>query len=591
MRTPQLFLALVLVAPVFAGCLGATSDVLDTSAAPAMAGVDADGFAPRVFTDGFVFGTLDAIVDPTLTVHADLYLPLADKPLDASAAVAADKFPTVLVMSPYFGAGQGGDAPGHPVYGYLVDHLVPRGYAVVLADVAGTGGSSGCWDFMGPQEVRSVAAMIDHIAAQPWSDGNVGMIGKSYDAMTQIMATVANPAALKTIVPVAPLTHAYAGLYQNGVHYGGGWHATTTSYHLISATPPAGAEERYPGYATRTVLTPPCLAQNTALGNDPSGSYNLYFQERDFRPLASSVAPSVFFMQGFLDPAVKPDNMFPWFNDVQSPKKAWIGHWNHDYANATWAGREDMFVTMHRWFDHELKGIENGILDEPVFDVQDSLGRWRHESTWPPQDAQTLRLYAGVGKLVSTTDDPAGGMSFGGPTSLLEGDALRLPVEGIDGPLHVAGIPRVTLTLASDRPGGYVVAKLIDVGAPNGERLVAQGAFNLQFTEGLGAPRPLVPGQDVTATFDLYPTDYALAAATDLVLQLQTVDDALWYDPDPTGATLTLRVGGESSYLEIPTVQREEASFFLTACGTRIKDAVPECYQDGRVDLVPEASA
>lgn len=558
----RLLVAVVLLTLPLAGCFTPGADVERND----IPGTDATGLAPRLFADGFTFGFLDAVVDPTLTLHGELYLPLVDQPLGAAAP---EKFPTVLVMSPYFGAGQGGQAPGHPVYNWLVTYLVPRGYAVVLADTAGTGGSSGCWDFMGPNEVRGVAAMIDHIAAQPWSDGGVGMIGKSYDGMTQIMAAATNPAALKTIVPVAPLTHTYAGLMQNGIHYAGGWHLTTTSYHQISATPPTGAQERYPGYAVRTIETPTCIAQNTVLGNDPTGAYNAYHQERDFRPTAASVAPSVFFMQGFLDPAVKPDNMFPYFTDLPGPKKAWIGHWQHDYANATWAGREDMFITLHRWFDHELKGIENGILSEPVFDVQDSLGRWRHESTWPPADAQLLAL-------------PIGEAEVGGVTAPLGIGSARVDVP-YDGALHIAGIPRVTVSVASDRPGGYLVAKLFA-----DDRLVAQGAINLMFIDGLETPAPLVPAQAVTASFDLYPTDFVVGPDAALTLEFTTSDPAGWYDPDATTAKLTL--GGGDSTITLPVVTRGDDAVFLVACGERIKDAVPECFEEGRQDVVLEAA-
>lgn len=585
---------IALLAAPLAGCVSPGAELTEPAS---VAGVDAAGFAPRVFAEGFSFGYFDVAVDPTLSLHAETFLPLVDEALTPEAP---ETFPTILVMSPYFGSGQAGSAPGHAVYGFLVNELVPRGYAVVLADTAGTGGSSGCWDFMGPNEVRGVAAMIDAIAQMPWSDGKVGMIGKSYDGMTQIMATATNPEALKTIVPVAPLTHAYAGLYMNGIHYGGGWHATTTSYHQISATPPVDAIERMPGYAVRTIETPTCIGQNTALGNDPSGAYNSYFVERDFRPMASEVAPSVLYMQGFLDPAVKPDNMFPWFNDVPGVKKAWIGHWEHDYPNAQLAGRTDMYATIQRWFDSQLKGIDNGILDEPVFDVQDSQGRWRHEATWPPADGTSLGLYLG-GERTLTRDagESTAALPFGGPeayAALASGEgagSLRFPADAsLSGPLHIAGVPSVALKVSSDRPGGYVVVKLIEE-TDAGDRLVSQGAMSLLVAGDLASPSPATPGQAIDVAFDLYPTDYAVRDASRLVVELSTVDAAMWFDPDPFLSTLTVSVGqSDAPHLTLPLVERGEDATFLVACGSRIADFEPACFDETREDALPsEASA
>lgn len=583
---PLALLALAL-APL-AGCISPTVDTLRANLATPVAGVDADGFAPVLF-EGFEAGVLDVPVSATLSVHAETYVPVGLVP--GAPEPAPTSFPTILVMSPYFGDGQDGQVPGHPVYRWLVEDVLPRGYAVVLADTAGTGGSSGCWDFMGAHEQAAAVAMVEGIARQPWSDGRIGMIGKSYDGITQILAASGAAEHLVTIVPVAPLTHAYAGLYQNGVHYGGGWHLTTTFYHQISLTPPGAAQERYPGYASHVVQTPTCVGQNTAQGNDPSGAYNAYYEARDMRPKAKDVKASVFFLQGFLDAAVKPDNMFPWFTDVPGLKKAWVGHWEHDYPNATWGGRTDMYVQLHRWFDHTLKGVQNGIDSEPAVDVQDSLGRWRREAAWPPADAANLTLHATPEGALADAPAGEGSLSFGGATSLqglLAGapaGALRLSTEPLAAPLHVAGIPTLAVGVSSDRPGGHLVAKLYDVNE-SGERLVTQGALNLHLAQDGRTAKPFAPGTPLAATISLYPTDYVVEAGHQLVLQLQTVDEAFWFDPDPWGSTLTLALGSPDAptALTLPVVERADADVFLVACGARIADQVPSCFDETRKD-------
>ncbi|HUR68445.1 MAG TPA: CocE/NonD family hydrolase [Candidatus Thermoplasmatota archaeon] len=525
--------ALLVAASLVAGC---------ASLVPG-AEVDAEGFAPRLF-EGALFHEEDLILAHGERLHADVYLP--DGPL---APGAPSRFPAILVLSPYWGAGTSGAPLGFLPYDFLVTRLVPRGYAVVYGDLPGAGGSSGCWDDMGPVEREGAAAMVEAVAAQPWSDGKVGMVGMSYDAISQVLAASAAPPHLVTIVPAAPLTHAYGGVLQDGVRYGVGWRDVQLEYESGSLAPPGTNQERYPGWTERVVASPPCVAENH-LGDPPTGAYTEYFAARDLRAHGTNVRASVFYMQGFLDANVKPDNFGAWFDAVPTLKKAWLGAWPHAYPTARGAGRDDMYLTIHRWLDHELKGIPNGIDSEPAIDVQDQLGRWRHESAWPPPDA-TPRAFA------------LGAASFG-----LASDAA-IPLDAPEG-LHVSGAPELRLRVASDRPLGRVIARLYD-----GDALVSQGAFDLLFAGGLDEPRPLSPGKPVDVTLHLYPTDHEVAVGSPLRLVLATKDAGDWYEDDASGATLTLASGT----LTLPTVHRGDEDVFLVSCGAPAKPPVPACFR------------
>ena len=83
------------------------------------------------------------------------------------------------------------------------DFWVPRGYVHVIANLRGTGGSGGTFGFFDGQERHDMYDLVEWAAAQPWCDGNVGMIGISYFAMTQLEAAVERPPHLKAIFPVA----------------------------------------------------------------------------------------------------------------------------------------------------------------------------------------------------------------------------------------------------------------------------------------------------------------------------------------------------------------------------------------------------
>ncbi|MBS1715709.1 MAG: CocE/NonD family hydrolase [Armatimonadetes bacterium] len=109
---------------------------------------------------------------------------------DIERPAGEGKVPTVLVRTPY------GRAQSLASYAWLAT----RGYAVVVEDVRGRGGSDGDWDpFV--REKEDGFDTLDWISKQPWSDGKVGMIGGSYLGSVQWAAAASKHPALKCIVP------------------------------------------------------------------------------------------------------------------------------------------------------------------------------------------------------------------------------------------------------------------------------------------------------------------------------------------------------------------------------------------------------
>jgi uncharacterized protein len=90
------------------------------------------------------------------------------------------RFPALVAMSPYPRQMQGLGIPAGFVEAGQSDFFVPRGYAHVIANSRGTCGSEGTYDFLGPAERTDLYDLIEWVAAQPWCDGEVGMIGVSY---------------------------------------------------------------------------------------------------------------------------------------------------------------------------------------------------------------------------------------------------------------------------------------------------------------------------------------------------------------------------------------------------------------------------
>lgn len=126
------------------------------------------------------------------------------------------QFPVLVSASPYPRQIQNLGAPMGFIEAGNTEFWVSRGYVHVIANLRGTNGSEGEFGFFDAQEREDMYDLVEWAAAQPWSDGNVGMIGISYFAMTQLEAAVERPPHLKAIFPLAVT----ADLYDAATHHG-----------------------------------------------------------------------------------------------------------------------------------------------------------------------------------------------------------------------------------------------------------------------------------------------------------------------------------------------------------------------------------
>ena len=153
---------------------------------------------------------------------------------------APGRFPVIVTITPYNG--------GSGIIGGANDYFVQRGYVHVVVDVRGTGSSGGTWDDLGPREQRDGYELVEWAAAQPWSDGKVGMYGASYMAITQIFTAAQHPPHLKAIFPILPMGDAYRDMVfpggQNNVGFIPFWLVLVSGSALI---PPVVRAERQPG--------------------------------------------------------------------------------------------------------------------------------------------------------------------------------------------------------------------------------------------------------------------------------------------------------------------------------------------------------
>jgi hypothetical protein len=255
------------------------------------------------------------------------------------------------------------------------------------------------------------------------------------------------------------------------------------------------------------------------------------------------------------------------------PRKGLIGPWAHAYPHFALPGPQIGFLQdMLRWWDHWLKGVDNGVMDEPMLRAwmtgsvkpatyHETLpGRWVAEPSWPPPETEPYRLFLTDDGLrdegaplaarsvcsPQTVGKQAGSWCPFGRAADQAGDqneddsrSLLFESEVLDRTVEILGAAILTLDLASDRPIANLAARLCDV-HPTGESLrVSFGVQNLTHRDGHETPSPLVPGQRYQVRIQLNDAGVVFPAGHRIRLALSTSYwPMIW--PAPEKATVTI---------------------------------------------------
>lgn len=544
-----------------AGCVAPTATVTPASTGETLADVAAR-LSPIIGDLPLLHSVVDVETSYGL-VNVDLYVP--EMP-------GGEKVPVILVASPYNNKNgalnlQNGGKRGEenwislPLYEWMREELLPRGYAFAQMDILGTRNSGGCQGIMNEAERRSTAEVVEWLAVQDWSTGKVGMVGKSYLGMSQIGAAVEAPEHLVTIVPISPPTHDYGYHYYNGVPYLGNHLTNFLYYGAFGLPPPDGDLTTYgPRYAERI----PCAPEALAASFSTMGDYSARWQERDYRPLLTNLRPdlAVFFIAGHQDWNVKPDHPVDVFNAIPGPKLGLFGQWGHDYPNINnvdedrWGEREDWYLTLHRWFDHHLKGIDTGLMAEaaacPV-QTQDYDGVWRCANAFPPLNATPITLYPQADS--SLGPEPGDGAASFHDLATPTGVEQAQYSWAVDQETRVFGTPEVHLSVATTHAyDAYLHAALAIVRNGQTEE-VTWGYMSLRHRDGLESGEAITPFQPYDIMFRMYPVDLVLHPGDTLVLAIRGANgeaSRVQMLPNPTPGS-TVLILGDTTSLVLPT--------------------------------------
>lgn len=484
------------------------------------------------------------------------------RPDVAKAGAADEKVPVLADIGPYYGNLAG---PVDELSGFderLAEYFVPRGYAVARVSLRGTGMSEGCFDVGGAKEIEDVGQIVEFLAAQPWSNGAVAVLGKSYDGTTPWMAALSGAPSLRTIVPISGISDMYRYTFYEGVAY-----PETRGFHTYY--PLLVDYDTYPGLSptaglphARQNLVRTCadIATQSAHGGATyaTGDHGTAFwQERDYEPRMKDVKVPVFLVHGLQDWNVKPDNGIPVFSQLDVPKAMWLGQWEHDYPDINrhveeWS-RHDWNQTLLTWFDHWLKDVPNDWQQMANVQVQDSYGQWRTYETWPPQSAVPLRLHPqGDGSL---HDAPGETVMRGlrDPASLGHRpgeDADSRGLTFLSGPMPrnvtIVGEPLADLRLSVDQPGGQMVVRLWNVTSDGEWKPFDHGARSVRHRESRDAGTPAPLNEVFHMEVRLYPQQTVLPEGNRLGMTLAPTGPAYLDSLFPL-TTYNVHLGGDDA--------------------------------------------
>ncbi|MGW5654830.1 Xaa-Pro dipeptidyl-peptidase [Streptomyces humi] len=529
----------------------------------------------------------------------------ADIVRPAEPAAQGRKVPVIMDASPYYSCcGRGNesqlktyDAQGNVVQMPLFydNYFVPRGYAFVGVDLAGTNRSDGCVDVGGRSDIQSAKAVVDWLNGRAkayrsrtgtttvkatWTNGRTGMIGKSWDGTIANGVAATGVKGLKTIVPISAISSWYDYYFAQGAP-------------LYDSGPDwlADAVESDAAHAG-------CAAVQRKLVDEAprSGDWTGLWTERDYVKDAARVKASVFLVHGMQDLNVRTKHFGQWWDALAKngvERKIWLSETGHvdpfDYRRGAWVD------TLHRWFDHELLGYDNGIDREPMADIERHPDQWVTSAVWPPSGTRTTTLrpaagtQAGVGSLglragggtETFTDDPQHSETdWAARIATPTPDKAGFLTAPLTHDLRVSGSSKVTVTATPTTSTAHLTAVLVDLGPDTvrdysdaaegittltdrtcwGESTAGDSACFLRtaaktkavdytvFSRGWadlgtyadpGKGVPLTPGKAYTITVDLAATDHVVPKGHRLALIVAGTDKDL-IDPPSTTPTLTL---------------------------------------------------
>jgi putative CocE/NonD family hydrolase len=487
------------------------------------------------------------------------------------------------------------------LYGYILGVVEGRGSAASNGDVQPE---------LNLEELQDDYDITEWFAAQPWSDGHIGMYSSACGVDNQSNSASIIPLHLKAILLMGACFDGYSYYYPGGIFYDP---ELATSREKVKAS----VASSQPADVGREG---PTIQQHQS--DEDVSLYYSSLPYRDSLDLETSLRPFLdYYAPGILKPIddsgvaiynwggwndITVRDTFLWYKNLTNPRKIFIGPGVHDQGSGTISS----FDEQRRWFDYWLKGFNNGIMDEPPITYY-TLGAgtragWHTARQWPLPEQKLTNYYfnSGPSRSVHSVNDgllsqamPADpeakdiytiDYSTGsGPSSrwaFSSDQDLRLPDQNLNdtkgltyttppltSPLEVTGYPIVHFWITSTAQDGDFFVSLEDVNERGNSYKITEGMLRASHRnlapapyDNLGlpyhrsyaadiAPLPRVP---VELVFDLLPTSYVFDAGHHLRITITCAEKDAFVTPhiDPPPTITLYRDADHPSYVVLPII-------------------------------------
>lgn len=533
---------------------------------------------------------LPVVMRDGVSLATDVYRPAGDA-----------RHPVVLLRLPY-----NKEQPALLFLAGDILRIAHAGYAVVVQDCRGTWQSDGTFS---PyfQEAHDGADAIAWAAAQPWSSGAVGMMGASYYGATQWLAATESPPALKAMAPFITTDQYYdKWTYQGGAFQLGfilQWASATfgvaeavrrfgrgSASGALIGSAIAAADQVAARYWHSPLCELPEVVELAPYVADwlAHPAYDDYWRAIAPREHYEKITAPALNFGGWYDLFLGGTLANYTAMKARTRQKLVIGPWVHGYNGGVYAERNfglmahdavaDVTAEQIRWFDHFLKGQDNGVPgDKPVKIFVMGPNVWREEDDWPLPDTDWQHWYLhSSGRAGSDAADGAlntqppgaepvdtylydprnpvptvGGATFlpglfvaanAGPRDQRDvesrADVLTYTSPVLARDLEVTGPVTLVLHVSSSAPDTDFTGKLVDVHPDGRAMLLTDGILRARYRESLSAPRLMQTGEVYRLEIDLVATSNVFRAGHRVRLEVSSSNFPRFDRNSNTGGTI-----------------------------------------------------
>jgi hypothetical protein len=455
----------------------------------------------------------------TIAVRKDLRVPMRDGvtlAADVYSGVGDEPRPALVALSPYGKELQAlaltmpPQRRPSPMWDGCIEagdiaRVVGEGYAHVIGDLRGSGASEG--EHIGNYNAGGVPLgqdaydVIEWVAEQPWCDGNVGMIGISYFGSMQVFAAAERPPHLKAIFVSGGHFDFYETTYHGGIMWfmpraaregrGGdsGWAFTDRirSRMLETYSPEEIAKRVTERLQDPDVAAWPNLVHLLHYPTNHEAWFDIvlndldgdWYEERNPVNLAANIEVPVY-LQINQGRGWTVDGHIELFEVLTGPKKLDIGPYP-PMQSRPWVEEHDQ---MFRWYEYWLKGIDNGVMDEPAVRVfVEGSREVVTAEQWPPKDVEHRSLYLRPRGKLSAQPEPMGPEHaapdgfYQAPLTVTDTvEILSWSTAPFEEATELIGTGAAHLFAEIDQPDTNFILRLWDA-APNGSRRLITTGF------------------------------------------------------------------------------------------------------------------